>query len=65
MQDWEVGTLITDTETLTSDLERWPGGPIFPSGSIVGATVRINNVQQGQSTNNFSYKSVYASRAWL
>ena len=63
--DWAEGTLITDTETLTSDLERWPDGPIFPSGSTVGATVKITNVQQGQSTNNYSYKSVYASRVTL
>lgn len=63
--DWSVGTLITDTETLTSDMERWPGGPIFPSGSTVGATVKITNVQQAQSTNSYSYKSVYTSRVTL
>ena len=64
-QDWTTGTLITDTDTLSSDLARWPGGPIFPSGSIVGVTVRINNVQQAQSTNSYSYKSVYTSRVAL
>ena len=62
---WTADTVLIDTETLTSDLERHPGGPIFPSGSTVGVAVKISNVQQGQSSNNFSYKSVYTSRVTL
>ena len=46
-------------------LERWPNGPINPSGTTFGLSFRVSNVQQAQSTNSYSYKSVYASRVTL
>lgn len=62
---WREGMRIKDQFTLSSDLPRWPGGPVYPSGSTVALVFDISNVQQGQGSNNYSYKSVYASRVEL
>jgi len=63
--EWSTNIVISDTETLTSDLERFPNGQIYPSGTTVGIVVNVTNVQQAQSSSSFSYKSVYASRVTL
>ena len=61
---WEEGIVIHDSGTNSSDLTV-ANGNIKPAGTSFGVSFRVSNVQQGQSTNNYSYKSVYASRVTL
>ena len=66
-EDWREGYDIIDTVTLTSALPRFSGQakPDFDPGRKVGIVMEVSNVQQQQSTNNYSYKSVYSAKATL
>ena len=62
--EWSEGLIINDGGTNSSNLTV-ANGAIKPAGSSFGLSFRVSNVQQAQSTNSFSYKSVYASRVTL
>ena len=66
-EDWREGYDIIDTVTLSSALPRFSGQakPDFDAGRKVGIVMEVSNVQQQQSTNSYSYKSVYAAKATL
>jgi hypothetical protein len=66
-EDWREGYDIIDTVTLTSALPRFSGQakPDFDAGRKVGIVMEVSNVQKTQSTNNYSYKSVYTAKATL
>lgn len=66
-EDWRTGLNIIDTETLSSALPRYSNQakPDYDAGKKVGIVMEISNVQQTQSTNNYSYKSVYSAKATL
>ena len=66
--DWATGATIVDSFTLSSNMSLHPGEDgesIIPSGSTVGMVFQVATVQRGQSTNSYSYKSVYSSRVTL
>ena len=61
---WSEGVILNDGGTNSSDLTV-ANGNIKPAGTTFGLSFRVSTVQQAQSTNSFSYKSVYASRVTL
>jgi hypothetical protein len=62
---WSVNDDALEVITLPSNLERYPGGQIFPAGSTVGMRFLISSVQTAPSTPNYTYKSVYTTRVTL
>ena len=62
---WTTDISTKDVITLNSDLERRPGGFIYPANNTVGMKFNISTVQTAPSTPAYSYKSVYTTRVTL
>ena len=62
--EWVENMVISDSGTISSDTTL-SSGHIAPAGSTYGLSFKTSVVQKAQSTNSYSYKSVYASRVTL
>jgi len=62
---WSDTVSTKDVLTLNSNLERRPGGFIYPAGSTIGMKFNVSTVQTSPSTPSYKYKSVYTTRVTL
>ena len=67
--EWNEGTIVRWSHTLSSDLYRWQDGNLkghkWPSGDLIGHQFSITDAPRANSTFDNSYKSVYNTRVTL